>query len=170
MKYIHFDTINSTNTYLKENYLSLEHLTVVSASHQTQGRGRNGRFWYDEDDAMFSILLKENISNPTDYTFIAALTVLKVLNFYNLKPLIKWPNDLYVNDKKIAGILLEGVIKDNKQACVIIGIGVNTNSISFNNEYRVPPTSIKLETDQEVNNIDFIKKCGEEFINLLKKY
>ena len=98
MKVIKFKEINSTNAYLKDNYKSLDNLTFVVAEHQTEGRGRLGRCWVDQDDLLFSILVKENIDKPTDYSLLIASTLLKVLNAY--KPQIKWPNDIMINNKK----------------------------------------------------------------------
>ena len=80
MKTIKFDTIPSTNLYLKENYQKLENLTCVTANHQTQGRGRLGRTWVDNNDLLFSILLKDNLFNPSDYSFLIASSIIKVLN------------------------------------------------------------------------------------------
>ena len=75
MKIIKFDTIPSTNLYLKENYQVLDNLTVVCAKHQTKGRGRLGRTWIDNNDLLFSILLKDNLNNPSDYSFLIASSI-----------------------------------------------------------------------------------------------
>ena len=80
IKRIHFVQINSTNTYLKENYQKLDNLTLVSCDHQTNGKGRLGRTWLDGDDLLFSILIKEKLDKVTDYSLLIATSLYKVLS------------------------------------------------------------------------------------------
>lgn len=167
MKLIKFDVIDSTNTYLKTNYESLDNLTVVTSKHQTNGKGRLGRTWVDEDDLLFSILIKENIEKPTDYSFLISAVLVKVLSKYN--PKIKWPNDIIINDKKCVGILLEGVTKE-KQECVIIGVGINANTTVFPKDLLFKATSLKNESKEEINKDSLLKSIINEFINEYNNY
>ena len=135
MKKIHFKTINSTNTYLKENYKDLPNFTCVSSAHQSQGHGRYNRSWEsnNNENLMFSILIKNKklIEKFSSISLAIATCILKMLTSYKIKNIsIKWPNDVYVNDKKICGILLEGIANE----CLIIGVGLNVNQTNFSKE------------------------------------
>lgn len=167
MKVIKFKEINSTNAYLKDNYKSLDNLTFVVAEHQTEGRGRLGRCWVDQDDLLFSILVKENIDKPTDYSLLIASTLLKVLNAY--KPQIKWPNDIMINNKKVCGILLEGITKE-KQECVIIGVGINVNTESFPEDLRIKATSLKNITNNKIDKEELLSEICKVFVNDYNDY
>lgn len=167
MKHIHFEEISSTNLYLKENYHSLDNLTIVSANHQTNGRGRLGRSWIDNDDLLFSILIKEKLDNPTNYSFLIANTLLKVLAKYN--PSIKWPNDIIINDKKVAGILLEGVAKD-KTECVIIGVGININSKTFPDNLVFKATSLNLISNKNIDKNKLLDEIMDQFLEDYANY
>ena len=169
MKVIRFKEINSTNTYLKENYQDMENLSIVVADHQTNGRGRLGRSWVDNDDLLFSILIKDGLSKPTDYSLLIASTIIKVLKKYN--PTIKWPNDIMIGDKKVCGILLESISK-KKIECVIIGVGINVNTCIFPEDLLVKATSLKNEGKKEIDKENLlqiiIKNFEKEYDDYLK--
>ena len=166
MKVIEFSEINSTNTYLKENYETLPNLTIVKAEHQTMGKGRLGRTWIDNDDLLFSILIKNGLSQPLDYSLLIAATLIKVLKSYN--PMVKWPNDILINQKKVAGILLEAVTKQTIE-CVIIGVGINVNTKAFSNDLIIKATSLKNESS-EVNKIELFKNILNTFKDEYDRY
>lgn len=153
MNKIHFENIDSTNAHLKKHYENYDNQTFVSADYQSDGRGRNTRNWKSEKakNLLFSLLLKNNLVHYQALSIITAYTIIKVLEKYNLKDLmIKWPNDVYVKDFKICGILLEGVSID-KLICLIIGVGLNVNQIEFDEQYLIKPTSMKLQLDKEID-------------------
>lgn len=173
MKYqtIHFSSIDSTNKYLKENFENLDDFTFVSTDYQTQGKGRNDRQWManEKENLLFSLLIKnQSIINGGPFlSLIAAVSVSKVLEKYHLKnPQIKWPNDIYANNKKIVGILLEGRIPDY----LIIGIGINVNQKLFEGEYRKEPTSMFLETGEIIDINELKKNVYEELFKNLNNY
>ena len=184
MKTIHFETIDSTNTYLKENYEKLDNFTFVSADFQSAGRGRNNRNWKSEkgENLLFSLLIKDKalIDKFSSLSVISAFSIIKALNLEYLS--IKWPNDIYYKDSKLCGILLEAVTK-NEIECLIIGIGLNVNQREFVGEYKRTPTSLyqitnqtqdmRLLKDKIFNQIyyDFMKvKEGYDFYNDIKEY
>lgn len=170
MKNIFFDTIPSTNLYLKDNYESLDDMTVVCAKHQTEGRGRNNRKWIDENDLLFSILLKDNLQLVTNYSLLIAYSIRKVLSRYLDNVTIKWPNDIMVCDYKVCGILLEAVTK-TKIECLIIGVGINTNTEIFSEELRIKASSLKNLLKKNIDNDKLLREIEEEFekdLNLLK--
>ena len=124
---LHFETLSSTQTYLKEHFKTLDDKTVVMADEQTAGRGRFDRKWISQPGGLyFSVLLK-----PTQQDFLANLTQLMALSLcqavesYSLQPNLKWPNDVQLNGKKLCGILSETVMQNGKIACVVLGVGVN---------------------------------------------
>lgn len=147
MKHLHFDEIDSTNTYLKQEYQNLDNLTFVTASYQSSGHGRNSRVWNanKEENVLLSYLIKDKdiIEHFSYVSMFSAVVIVKYLESKGLENVsIKWPNDVYVNGKKIAGILLEGEYPNY----IVVGIGVNLNQTNFGNkELRHPATSLKLE-------------------------
>ena len=146
MNYIELDEVDSTNNYVKRNLDRLPNYSVVKCNYQTAGRGRNGHIWKSKrgQDLLMSILVKD-FKNPQDLhkmTQIAACSVIGLLDRYGIEAKIKWPNDVFVDDLKICGILVEAIYQDGLEG-VVIGIGLNVNSIS--GEY----TSMKMKLGQE---------------------
>ena len=138
-KTIDFDVIDSTNLYLKQNYQNEDNFTFVSALFQNKGKGRNVRKWQSTsgDNLLFSLLIKDKniLKNYQCLSMLTATAIFKVLKSLSIENVsIKWPNDVYVNDKKICGILLEGISYDNELKAIVIGVGLNVNENSFNND------------------------------------
>ena len=172
MKQIHFENIDSTNTYLKQNYKDLENFTFVSASNQTQGKGRDTRKWESEsNNLLFSLLIKDSkyFNYTNSISIVSAYSILQVLKEYGISNLsIKWPNDIYIEDKKACGILLEAISK-NEIECVIIGVGLNVNQTKFDFEYIHEPTSLKNILNKDIN-IEVLKNnIYNSLINNLNK-
>lgn len=127
-----FDALPSTNDYLKENYPALEDSfpVMVNARLQTRGRGRGGRVWLSTGDLGVYATFGVHISDPRLLSFLtvaAGLAVAEALNgFSGLDFVLKWPNDVLIQGKKIAGILVENIVV-GKKVVSLIGIGVNVN-------------------------------------------
>ena len=124
---LYFETLDSTQTYLKQHFNELSDQTVVTAEQQTAGRGRFDRRWVSQPGGLyFSILLK-----PSQFDFLANLTQLMALSIcqavepYAVKPNLKWPNDVQVNGKKLCGILSETVVQNGSIAGLVLGVGIN---------------------------------------------
>jgi len=149
------DKISSTQDVVKED--SFEPFTPLVALSQTAGRGRKGNQWYSPPKAGLYLSVKfpkEVFGTELGcISLVAGWSVSKTVDSYILSK-IKWPNDVYVNGKKVAGILTEV-----SKGFVVIGIGVNLNVKSFPGDLKKWATSIFLETQTEV---DF-----EEFLELL---
>ncbi len=133
---IELDEANSTNTYLSGLLNSNPpHGTIVITRKQTQGRGQLTNKWESEDgrNLTFSMLLKPNIPIIDAFWISKAVSlgIVEVLNKFYQGFKIKWPNDIYYNDKKIAGILIENRLKADIVSHAIIGIGVNINQEVF---------------------------------------
>ena len=147
---IHFDEIDSTNNYLKNSYKLLDNFTFATADYQSSGKGRNDRVWSSNkgENLMFSLLIKDIplLKKYSALSIVSAVEIAMLLESYGVKNVsIKWPNDVYVNDKKICGILLEGQILEY----LVIGVGLNVNQKHFPNDLRRPATSLSLECDKE---------------------
>ena len=163
---IHFKEIDSTNNYLKNSYKLLDNFTFVVADYQSQGKGRNDRTWVSEEgqNLMFSFLIKDPalLKKFSALSIISAIEVAKLLESYKFKGVsIKWPNDVFINDKKVCGILLEGQILEY----LVVGIGLNVNQKSFPDGLRRPATSLSLEAKQDFD----IEKLEKELFSSIVK-
>lgn len=128
--------------------------TVVLADHQTAGRGRRGRAWSDEPGSslLVSILLRPRLALPRLplLSYAAAIAVAEAVEaLAGLRPTLKWPNDVLMDGRKIAGILLESRISA-AAATVVLGIGVNLTQRRFPPELEGRATSVALETGRAV--------------------
>lgn len=133
MNIINLEEVNSTNLYAKQNMALLDDKTVIIAKRQTCGRGRFDRKWVDlgGDNLFMTIVLKPSTSFDCKYSNLTqymCVVLAQVLEDYGLKPTIKWPNDVMVNNKKIAGILSETVVHGSMFNGLALGIGVNLNA------------------------------------------
>lgn len=130
MKVIVLDEIDSTNEYLKREYQKLPIQTCVLAKRQTAGKGRRGHIWQSQktENMTVSFLYKDivNIEDAWKYTIIAAKSVIELLKENNIQATIKWPNDIYVQDQKICGILVETILDPDLKG-IVVGIGLNVN-------------------------------------------
>ena len=160
---IELETVDSTNNYIREHLDELNNYSLVFSHHQTKGKGRITRFWYDDKNSVTASLLIKSVKGDVKHlSLIAAYAVFTALKEYDLDVKIKWPNDIYIGDKKICGILIETIITDKIDA--IIGYGINTNTKAFPVNAG-NPTSIYLEKKIEVDNIKLAKRVSELIID-----
>lgn len=153
---LYFPEIDSTNTYAKR--LGDEgacHGTLVVADRQTAGKGRRGRVWESPSGSSIymSILLRPEIvpNRAPMLTLVMAQSVAEAVAFVTgEEALIKWPNDIVLNRKKICGILTEMSTEISWINHVVIGVGINVNTESFPEEFARTATSIYLESGQKV--------------------
>ena len=141
MNLVKLDAIDSTNDYLKDlvRKLEVENYTVVTAEHQTKGKGQRGSAWTSEKGKnLIMSMLVRNFANSGavmfDLNILVSLAVLHALDSLDIPKLsIKWPNDIMSDDKKIGGILIENSFKSDNTVDSIVGIGLNVNQIEFEN-------------------------------------
>ncbi len=172
MSILTFDTLDSTNSYLKRNGKYLDHFTVVQANHQEKGKGRLGRSWQDQGNSLlFSILLKEKIEPERVplLSLLAGASVVLTLEHYGLTPLVKWPNDTLVSEKKISGILTEAV-SEGEDIFYIVGIGINLNQKEFEGELSQKATSLFLLTKKEYDKEEVLTVLLSYFTPLYQDY
>jgi BirA family biotin operon repressor/biotin-[acetyl-CoA-carboxylase] ligase len=151
---VKLDETASTNVFLQEMLLNttcFEGLVVLT-KNQIQGKGQRGNTWESENgkNLTFSVLLKPNVLIEEQFVLSQVVSLgiydfLAKMGFERVA--IKWPNDIYVDGKKIAGILIENTLSANKIANCIVGIGLNVNQIQFSPS--INATSLAILTDKE---------------------
>ncbi len=171
----YFKEIESTNVIASEIAGSVAEGTVVIAESQTGGRGRLGRKWISPEGGVWlSIILKPKIqpSYAPRITILAGVSVAKTIRSFGPEAMIKWPNDVLINGKKVCGILTEIEAEiDMIDHCVVgIGIDANVDTESFPEEFRDSSTSLKKELGHEINRVEFVQKLLEEFEALYLKF
>lgn len=130
--FVHFDTIDSTNTWTKKNASTLDpnQLTCVTALEQTSGRGRFFRKWISPKGQNIYATLYFCLPRACPYLInlgqILALSCIAVLKKKGFSPQVKWPNDILLDGKKVAGILCETVSFEDRIG-IVLGIGINVN-------------------------------------------
>ena len=164
MGIIWHENLTSTNDWALQEAERLDNLSITATFCQTAGRGQQGNKWSSAvgTNLLFSVLIKDfNCFGltplPASRQFLlsraAALSVLSFLEKWGLHACIKWPNDIYVGDKKIAGILIENGLQGKALVRSIIGIGINLGQREFPPE--LPnPTSVALLT-----GVDFSREA-----------
>lgn len=175
--YEYYESVDSTNDRIKERARNgAEQGLVISAGHQTAGKGRIGRKWESptHDSISTSMLLRpEDISLeaiPT-ITVVAAMAVRDAVSrLYGLEGQIKWPNDIVIDGKKICGILTEMEMREGKVWYVVVGIGVNVHNKSFPEDIAFKATSIDLELSKTSDKTGHRSELTKEIWISFQKY
>lgn len=149
---IYFQQIDSTNTYAMDmiSKTNPPEGTCVRTDYQTAGKGQIGRYWQSETgkNVLISYIFYPHCIKATDQFYLNIMSGLAVINTLSLwipEVKIKWPNDIYAGNKKIAGILVQNVLRGTQIKTTVIGIGINVNQILFPAD--IPnPTSVAIET------------------------
>lgn len=152
---IFFENLPSTNSHAAMlcRETSPAEGTVVRAAYQSAGKGYSDNKWESEKDKnlLFSIILYPSFIVPSDQFLLSVAVSLAISDFlkrFSIKPSVKWPNDIYVNDDKIAGILIENAITGNNLDHSIVGIGININQEVFLSD-APNPVSLAMLTGRE---------------------
>jgi len=174
-KIIHFEDIDSTNSYAKEIGDSFDEGTVITCDRQVAGRGRLGRQWEAQEGSLcMSIILKPKISmyQVAKITQVCAAAISISLDELNVEHKIKWPNDLLINNKKICGILTEMNSDKDHVNYVVVGMGLNVNNLyeNFPNEIKNVATSIFNETGIKFNKNIIAAKIMNNFELLYNEF
>lgn len=159
--FLFLDTVNSTNTFAKTVDIPKNRPAVVLAYEQSSGVGQRSNKWFSEPgkNLTFSLISEPPKDfNIQHYLLVIALAVNTVIHEkLGLKSQIKWPNDILVHGKKIAGILVEAIFEGNLFKRLVTGIGINVNQDSFLPELQHSATSLKLETNQPQDIFDLLE-------------
>lgn len=175
-KVIYFDEIDSTNSEVKRQAKAgAGHGLVVIAQKQNAGRGRLGRSWSSPKGTglWMSFLLKPDIEaeNASMLTIVAAMAAQQAIeSVTGLSALIKWPNDIVVNGKKICGILTEMVTEGIQIKYVVVGVGINVNTYEFPEEIKETASSLKIESGKEVSKEELFASFGQHFEKYYEKF
>lgn len=166
---LHFEELGSTSVWARKNLQDLGDFSVVSADIQTMGHGQFERKWFSSSEnggnVYISIVLKpENITHLNELTRFTSFICAKTIEQYGIEAQFKYPNDILINGKKIAGILAESVFIGNEFKGVIAGIGINLNLTADEaKNIDIPATSIFIETGKNVDKQEFIQKLLDKF-------
>jgi BirA family biotin operon repressor/biotin-[acetyl-CoA-carboxylase] ligase len=151
-KITRLDRVDSTNNYVANLVREgkIGHGAVILADEQTAGRGQRGAVWDSQpsENMLFSLYVTPanlSVNDQVVLTHFASLSLIEVLRKIGISAEVKWPNDILVDGKKIAGILIENVISSGKIISSIIGIGLNVNQLNFQ---EIQATSIRFETNK----------------------
>lgn len=175
---IKLNTIDSTNRFLLEFNKSskISGPIVVTADYQSEGKGRTSKSWFSNrgENLLISLLINHNlhINKKFDLSILISLALKDFLSIYlNDDIHIKWPNDLIIKNKKIAGFIIDNLVQKSNIHTSVIGIGVNINQLKFN-FFSPLATSISLENNCNYNLDDMknnLLSCIENrYINFEK--
>ena len=164
-----YDTIGSTNARAKElAEQECENGTLVVADQQTQGRGRRGRSWQTPPQMgiAMSLLLRPEISpgNASMLTLVTALAVANAITgLSGVEAMIKWPNDVVMNGRKVCGILTEMNAQFDYISYIVIGIGINVHNEEFPEELSQMAGSILTESGKRIHRAELVARIMAYF-------
>ena len=173
---IHLDAVDSTNTYAKTHGLTFAkgQITCITAEEQTAAYGQFQRKWIAPRGvnlyATFYFHLPIETQNITTLAQLMALSLKKVLQGEGLEITMKWPNDLFLKGKKVAGVLCETVFHPQFIE-IILGVGLNVNmeekDLALIDQ---AATSLKHETGRFWDKKDLLKKLQKQFVSDLEEF
>lgn len=172
----HFDVIDSTNTWAKHNahLFPRDKITLVTANEQTAGRGRFKRRWESPPDqnvlATFCFFIEKHRTDIGNIPQILAISTARMLEELGFSPELKWPNDVLISKKKVAGILAETTPLSD-QLCFVLGIGLNVNMpLNILQQIDRPATSLLVEGKQLLDLEDILQKLQRRFTTDLELF
>ncbi len=179
-KIINLDKINSTNDFAS-TLLSKDKQpegTIVLTEYQTNGKGQGSNIWYSSkgENILMSLILYPEFLDVSKQFYLSEMVTLSIIKMIeenlNLECKIKWPNDIFLNNKKIGGVLIKNSIKGQKIKNSVIGIGLNVNQKKFSKE--LPNAgSLAIESGKELDKQELfyalLKNLDEYYIRLKNK-
>lgn len=151
---LNFNCLDSTSTWSKANYKNFDpkKLTLVSADQQTAGHGRYKRSWISPPGqniyATYTFFIEKSRQDIANVTQVTALAAVKTLEELGFESLLKWPNDLLINRKKVGGILCE-MDSHETYSVIMIGMGININMpLEILQQINQPATSLMVESNR----------------------
>ncbi|MGI8892111.1 MAG: biotin--[acetyl-CoA-carboxylase] ligase [Bacteroidia bacterium] len=170
---INLETTASTNNFASEMLANNEPIegTAILAEYQRYGKGQRGNSWISEygSNLLVSYIFYPKFLFSKDHfylNFVMSLACAKTIISFGVQDvLIKWPNDIYAANRKIAGMLAENTVKGNTIFSTVLGFGININQCEFP-DFTAKATSLNLETGKEFNKIEIF----EVLSNHLEKY
>lgn len=176
-KFVYAEEVDSTNAVLmNSDYGFNDNGSVILAEKQFKGRGRQNRTWQSLKDLnlTFSILLTDRTLFTKNFTLLvfgaANVVAASIENLYQLRTEVKWPNDVLINGKKVAGILLESSSHGQKIVRTVVGVGLNVNQQAFHGQFSIQPTSLKNELNQNIERETLLAEILNIFEEMLGNY
>ena len=159
-----YDTVTSTNNVLLNGDFSYG--SVITASSQTKGKGRNGRIWIDTGSSLLFSILLTGLSTEMlmPFNIIAGYAVCSGISLY-AETKLKWPNDCV-----ISGMLLEASFTGNKAAKIVFGAGINVFNKEFPEDIAYRATSVCLNTDKEIKKELILAETLNTMEQMLNQY
>lgn len=145
----HIQETTSTNDEARRD--CYDHLDAIWSEHQTAGRGQRGHTWHstEGENVTFSVVLKPTFLPVVEQFLlseIVALSLVDTMAHYGIECRIKWTNDLYAGDSKLAGVLIEHSLSVDSIARTIVGIGLNINQVEFPSDLPNPTSMTLLQS------------------------
>ncbi len=170
----YFNSIGSTNDEaLAWANQGARDLSIIIADEQTMGRGRLDRPWFTPPGTAlaFSLIIRPAAQEKpflSRLVGLAGLSIVEAIQTFGLQPQIKWPNDVLLDNRKLAGVLIELVWAGEDITCVVIGIGVNIlkRAVPNTDLLRFPGTSIETALDRDVERENVLRDILAAFIAL----
>lgn len=165
-----FEVLDSTSDYVKQHFRTLNDFSIVRAHFQTRGRGQFQRRWesHEGKNLLFSLLIKSELDTQLIKSYEQATldALVMMLSGYGISARIKLPNDIYVDDKKIAGMLIETRQIDGKYDYLVIGLGLNVNQTSFTQGLMATSMALltKIDFDLEKVFLDLVEEIEHRFV------
>lgn len=167
------DEVDSTNDFLKDFFRkNIIHTPFgISARYQTNGKGMRGNIWSSDQDqnVLISFLVDEKQLLISDYQLnvVACLTVIGTIGtLVNEEVRIKWPNDIYIEKEKVAGILIENIYEGMHRSFSVVGIGLNVNQKEFNDDIKAT-SLIQFSGQSAFDRLKILHKLFQEFYKII---
>lgn len=175
-KFILLDCTDSTNNYAMRLIRKGDGQdgTAIFTQDQQSGKGRLGRIWHSEpgSNLIMSIITSMNdvsIRHQFNLSMIAAITVANLIEIRSkLKVFVKWPNDIFINDRKAGGILIENIIYGQNWQWAVTGFGINVNQNSFGDYQNA--TSLSIESGQFFEPLQLAADLRTAFVKNVHKW
>ena len=170
-----FEAIDSTNTFARKlPDDDAPHGTLIIAEEQSAGRGRQGRHWQSQKgkNLLFSLILRTPFIHERAriLPFVGALAVADAVELLVRCSIeCKWPNDLLIEKKKFAGMLIEAVTHNDLVTSVIMGIGINVNQGEFPDDIKEKATSLARHEEHDIDRVPLLCRILEELEHRLEQ-
>lgn len=169
-----FSQIDSTNAFLLQSAASLPDGSIATAEFQNSGRGRLGRTWQAPrgSSVLLSILLHEPPQSPLLplSAMLASLAACQAIeSTSDLRPALRWPNDLVIHGRKVAGVLAESTPLSDGRRAVVVGIGINClqQRGHFDTELSAKATSLEIESTRPIDRPATVRELVRKLDNQL---
>lgn len=161
-----YDTVSSTNDLAKELCRESDRELLIVANAQTNGRGRQGKTFFSPKDSGLYFSLTVNTDTP-DFDFtgvtcaVSVACVRAIEKLTDLRPQIKWVNDIYIGNRKVCGILVQSVTQNGRMTRLIIGVGINISTESFPEDIKSIAGSLNKNIDRSILTAEIVNNIRE---------